>query len=409
MIAGLTAGAIAAIVAALVSLPLRSPLDNVFNSATVAAAALIVGILSGLLWSRLEPGPNRTRNYGAALALVLVAVIVAAVVVNIWLERMIVFTVPLAVIVFVLSGLLTLALTRLSGAAANLTAAACLIAAVAVGGGLVTQGDAESGDLALPERVSAPAPAPTPALTPAATAAPSPALTPASTAAVQAAAATTPPTDVPANTPAASRSADSAPAKGETPAQPATSPPAATPTSQPVPDEPESGARYVVGEGSEITFTVEEELRNVPLPFDVVIRTTELSGEINVDGQPSSITVDLHTLVSDQQFRDSYIRSRMFPDHPVATFTVENLGELPPEFSEGEQFERQAAGALNLNGRDVPMTFELEVRKDGSVLNILGRTSFTWEQLDIPVPTARSVVRVAEEVFVQVLVIAERQ
>ena len=165
----------------------------------------------------------------------------------------------------------------------------------------------------------------------------------------------------------------------------------------------------MVGEGSEITFTVEEELRNVPLPFDVVIRTTELSGEINVDGQPSSITVDLHTLVSDQQFRDSYIRSRMFPDHPVATFTVESVGELPPEFSEGEQFERQAAGALNLNGRDVPMAFELEVRKDGSVLNILGRTSFTWEQLDIPVPTARSVVRVADEVFVQVLVIAELQ
>ena len=389
MIAGLTAGAIAAIVAALVSLPLRSPLDNVFNSATVAAAALIVGILSGLLWNRLGSGPNRTRNYGAALALVLVAVIVAAVVVNIWLERMIVFTVPLAVIVFVLSGLLTLALTRLSGAAANFTAAAFLIAAVAVGGGLVTQGDAESGDLALPERTPAP--------------------TPAATVAVQAATATTLPTDVPANTPAATGPADSAPAKGETPARPATSRPAATPTSQPVPDEPESGARYVVGEGSEITFTVEEELRNVPLPFDVVIRTTELSGEINVDGQASSISVDLHTLVSDQQFRDSYIRSRMFPGHPVATFTVESAGELPPEFSEGEQFERQAAGTLNVNGRDVPMTFELEVRNDGSVLNILGRTSFTWEQLDIPVPTARSVVRVAEEVFVQVLVIAERQ
>ena len=393
MIAGLTAGAIAAIVAALVSLPLRSPLDNVFNSATVAAAALIVGILSGLLWNRLGPGPNRTRNYGAALALALVAVIVAAVVVNIWLERMIVFTVPLAVIIFILSGLLTLALARLSGAAANLTAAACLIAAVAVGGGLVTQGDAESGDLALPERMESPAPP--------ATRAP--------TEVVQPATATTPPTDAPANTPAATGPADSAPATEETPARPATSPPAATPTSQPVPDESESGAGYVVGEGSEITFTVEEELRNVPLPFDVVIRTTELSGEINVDGQPSIISVDLHTLVSDQQFRDSYIRSRMFPDHPVATFTVENAGELPPEFSEGEQFERQAAGTLNVNGRDVPMTFELEVRNDGNVLNILGRTSFTWEQLDIPVPTARSVVRVAEEVFVQVLVIAERQ
>ena len=385
MIAGLTAGAIAAIVAALVSLPLRSPLDNVFNSATVAAAALIVGILSGLLWNRIGPGPNRARNYGAALALVLVSVIVAAVVVNIWLERMIVFTVPLAVIVFVLSGLLTLVLTRLSGAAANLTAAACLIGAVAVGGGLVTQGDADSGDLALPER------------------------TPAATVAVQAATATTPPTDVPANTPAATRPADSAPAKRETPTPPATSPPAATATSEPAPDEPESGARYVVGQGSEITFTVEEELRNVPLPFDVVIRTTGLSGEINVDGRPSSIRVDLHTLVSDQQFRDGYIRRRMFPDHPVATFTVESIGELPPEFSEGEQFERQAAGTLNVNGQDVPMTFALEVRNDGDVLNVLGRTSFTWEQVDIPVPTARSVVRVADEVFVQVLVIAERQ
>ena len=227
--------------------------------------------------------------------------------------------------------------------------------------------------------------------------------------AVQAATATTPPTDVPANTPAATGPADSAPAKGETPTLPPTSPSAATPTSQAVPDEPESGTGYVVGEGSEITFTVEEELRNVPLPFDVVIRTTELSGEINVDGQPSSISVDLHTLVSDQQFRDSYIRSRMFPDHPVAIFTVESVAELPPEFSKGEEFERQAAGTLNVNGRDVPMTFELEVRNDGNVLNVLGRTSFTWEQVDIPVPTARSVVRVADEVFVQVLVIAERQ
>ena len=398
MIAGLTAGAIAAIVAALVSLPLPSPLDNVFNSATVAAAALVVGILSGLLWNRFGSGPNGARNYGAVLSLLLVAVIVAAVVVNIWLERMIVFTVPLAVIVFVLSGLLTLLLTRLSGTAANLTAAACLIAAVAVGGGLVTQGDAESGDLALPKRVESPLPSPTAA----------PAPTP--TVAVQAATATVPPTDVPANTPAATRLADSAPARGETPTLPATSPPAATPTSAPArEEEPESGPRYVVGEGSEITFTVEEELRNVPLPFDVVIRTTELSGEINVDGQRSSISVDLHTLVSDQQFRDGYIRRRMFPDHPVATFTLESVGELPPEFAGGEPFERQAAGTLNVNGKDVPMTFELEVRNDGNVLNVLGRTSFTWEQVDIPVPTARSVVRVADEVFVQVLVIAERQ
>jgi hypothetical protein len=44
------------------------------------------------------------------------------------------------------------------------------------------------------------------------------------------------------------------------------------------------------------------------------------------------------------------------------------------------------------------MSFDLEVRNHGDVLNVLGSTTFTWEQLQIPVPTARSVVSVDDEV-----------
>ena len=178
----------------------------------------------------------------------------------------------------------------------------------------------------------------------------------------------------------------------------------------PVGDEqPDGAVRYVVGEGSEITFTVGEQLTRLPTPIEAVMRTEKLSGEINVDGKPSAIQVDLHSLASDQQYRDRYVQGRMFPDHPTATFTVDAIAELPPEFESGDTFGHQVNGTLDLNGQDFPISFDLEVRNDGDVLNVLGRTVVTWEQLQIPVPTARSVVWVEDEVDVQVLLVARRQ
>jgi len=145
----------------------------------------------------------------------------------------------------------------------------------------------------------------------------------------------------------------------------------------------------------------------VPLPNDAVVRTNALSGQLNFDGQPSEVSVDLLTLSSDQNFRDQYMRGRMFRGSPVAVFTVNDLSDLPPEFFSGETFTRQVTGILNINGIDVPLTFDLEVRNDGDVLNVLGRTVFTWDQFQIPVPTARLVVSVDDEVSVQLLLVAE--
>ena len=66
-----------------------------------------------------------------------------------------------------------------------------------------------------------------------------------------------------------------------------------------------------------------------PIRFDAVISSTGLSGAANLDGQPSVVTLDLHSLSSDQQYRDRYIQSRMFPDTPEAIVTVDNLPDLP--------------------------------------------------------------------------------
>ena len=186
MLIGLAAGSIAAIIAALVSLPLHSPLDSAFNSATVAVATLIVGIIAGQLWGRLEANPRRPGYYLAGLAVGFAAVVVIAVVGGIWLERVISFAVPLAAIAFVLSGGLVPLLERAPAPALRWGAGVFLIGAVAVGGGLIGLGDAESGELSLPERVQAPAatPAPeqSPTSQPAATVAPPPTSTVAPTA-----------------------------------------------------------------------------------------------------------------------------------------------------------------------------------------------------------------------------------
>ncbi len=170
-----------------------------------------------------------------------------------------------------------------------------------------------------------------------------------------------------------------------TPTSEPTREPTADPTEAPAPETRAAGEveglTFAVGEGSEATFSVREELTSVPLPFDAVIRTTALSGEVHMDGRDSVIEIDLQQLSSDNSFRDRYIRSSMFGEHPT--------GEVD--------------GELQIRGVTAPLTFEIEARDDGNVVFILGRTTFTWDDLQIPKPTARSVVSLDDVVRVEVL------
>lgn len=386
--AGLTAGAIAAIIAALVSLPLHSPLDSAFNSATVMAATLLAGLLAGALWGSYD---TRPAWYGGLLAAAFVAVAVLLGVGNIWLERLASFGIPLAAIALGVAGVLTPSLARIDSVRRQWAALAVAgPVALVIGLGLVTQGDAASGELTLPERPTPAAAAPT-APPPTTAATPSPT----ATAAPQSATSTsTPPTDTaPRPSATATRAAPS-----PTAAPPAEPTAAAT--------APSAATAFTVGPNSRATFTVEEALTASPVRFDAVIESDDLSGAVYLDGRPSVITLDLHSLESDQDFRDGYIRRRMFPNTPQAVFTVESLPDIPDDFYQGETITRSVAGTLRIGETETPLDFEVEARHDGEVLNLLGRTSFTWEQLQLEKPTARSVTYLADEVFVQVLLIA---
>ena len=415
ILAGLTAGAIAAIIASLVSLPLNSPLDSVFNSATVAVAAIGVGLLAGALWLWLS---TRILWYGTILAALFLAVLVATLAGDTALDRLSSFSIPLAAIIIGVSAILTpiLASILLKPAFTLLkwAPAIALIAALAVGFGLVTQGDTESIELTLPPPLAtitadlAPEATPAPTTPPTA---PPPTMPPAATSAAPAAAA--PPATPPA--PAATSAPTAAP-PAETPSAPAPTvsptpaPPPATPTPEPSPANtaaPANGSQtFIIGEGSTVTFTVEEELNPSPIRFDAVISGSQLSGAANLDGQPSIVNLNLHSLTSDQTYRDRYIRERMFRNTPEAIFTVDRLPDLPQTFFDGQETNGELTGSLQIGETITPMIFQITARHDGDTINILGRAEFTWQQLGLEKPTARSVVYLANEVEVQVLLIA---
>ena len=226
---------------------------------------------------------------------------------------------------------------------------------------------------------------------------------------------TPPPTERPTEP---SATATSAPVPTPTAEQPATeAPPTATarPTDTPAPPEPTQapvdigretgqveGVTFIIGEGSKATFTVEEKLARLPLPNDAVVSTNGLTGEVHFDGRPSVIEIDLHQLQSDQPRRDQYIRERMFPNHPIAVFTLDDAGQLPDGFTEGEEVTTQITGQLEIRGVQAPVSFDVEARDDGDVIYILGRTSFVWEEFGMTAPNLGFVV-VTDEVSVEVL------
>ena len=250
---------------------------------------------------------------------------------------------------------------------------------------------------------SAPAPA-APTAAPAATQPPSVAQPTATPTAPPTAAPTSRPADTPADTPAATATA--APEPTNTPA--AANPPPTTEPTEPALPAAEPMA-FTVAEGSEATFTVNEKLAWLDLPNDAVMRTQSLSGAVYLDGRPSTIDLDLHSLASDSDRRDRYVRQRMFPNDPIATFTVTNLGELPNPLPPGEVITREVAGELAIRGVVKPITFAVEARRDPDTLFILGRTTFTWDELEIPPPNIPGRIQVKDEVRVEVLLSAVPQ
>ena len=160
MNAGMFAGSISAVIAALVSLPLRSPDDILLNSATVVIGALAAGVAAGVLWRILANNRNPPLLFASLWAIGFGITALVTVVGETQLDHFLAFVLPLAAIVFPVTGLLTILLARTPIVNQWWLTAVAVVIALAVGFPLAGQGDEESGGLELPPRSSMSTPSP---------------------------------------------------------------------------------------------------------------------------------------------------------------------------------------------------------------------------------------------------------
>jgi polyisoprenoid-binding protein YceI len=353
---GIIPAAIAAIVAALFSLPLKSSDDTVLNSGTVTIGALIAGLAIGAAWAAFGARP---AVYAGGVAVGFAAAVAIAGIFEAELSGSFKYMLPLEVIVFGICGVLTPAIDRLlteqrlqlGGSAVG------LVLALGLGLGLAGQGDHETTHLAFPEART----------TPVATETVAAGTTPAETA--------------------------------STPSTPSTS--GSTLTSADV-----QGVTYtVVPDESTVQYTVTEKLAASPAESDAQGKTGSISGEIHLDGQPSTISFDASTFVSDQDRRDNAVRD-VFSSDPTVTFVVDSLSGLPSTYQSGTEVPMSVTGTATIRGVSKQLTFSVQGKFDGSELQLLGTTDFTWADFNIDPPNRANFVTVHDNVHIEVLIIA---
>ena len=159
---------------------------------------------------------------------------------------------------------------------------------------------------------------------------------------------------------------------------------------------------FSVAEGSKISFSVTEQLFRLSSPIDAVLTTSKLEGNIFLDGRESIIEMDLHSLTSDSSSRDRYVKRRMFPDNRTAILEVPPIETLPKGFETGVEVSTKIASILKIKGNDIPVDFDIVAIDSGDHISITGKTIVTWDQLKMPVPTARAVLSLEDEIRVEV-------
>ncbi len=150
---------------------------------------------------------------------------------------------------------------------------------------------------------------------------------------------------------------------------------------------------FEIDQPSSVTFTVNEKLARLPLPIDAVLSTEIVKGSIDLEYSKSDISIDLHTLKSDQDKRDRYVREKLFPDQKYAFIKINEFPPIPEDFFEGSSFETTLSAIVNVNGADAVLDFDITAQLSyinpfysDEVLEITGVSEFYWSDFNMETP-----------------------
>jgi polyisoprenoid-binding protein YceI len=123
-----------------------------------------------------------------------------------------------------------------------------------------------------------------------------------------------------------------------------------------------------------------------------------------VTGWPGAITVDLTTLQSDEDRRDRYLRTRSLQSDTFSTaeFVLQETPGLPwPLPAEGEAIF-QMVGEMTLHGVTHPLTWDATAQFNDNSVSGKARTSFTFEEFDMDVPSVSVVLSVENNIRLEI-------
>ncbi len=172
-----------------------------------------------------------------------------------------------------------------------------------------------------------------------------------------------------------------------------------------------AGTLYrIATDGSEVSFTLTEDLRGVPTT--VVGTTDQVAGDIFVDfTTPSNskigvLRINARTLVTPEEFRNRAIRSQILESandkYQFIEFTPTGITGLPDSVDKGSTINFKVTGDLKIREIVQSVTFDVSVTAADDTLTGSATTNVTREQFNLQIPNAPGVANVSNDVTLDI-------
>lgn len=193
----------------------------------------------------------------------------------------------------------------------------------------------------------------------------------------------------------------------------AASEPAATSSANAAPTagsgtEPAAGRRIfqIDPTQSEASYAVQEQLLKQNLPNRAIGTTRTIEGQFEFTtadkpiGQVTKITIDLRTLKSDQDRRDSTLRKQWLESdtYPFAEFTSTEVQGAPESYTDGQEVTFKLIGDMKIHDTTHPVTFDVTGKIQGDTATGTATTTIKMSDFGVTPPNVAGVVSVEDDV-----------
>ena len=186
----------------------------------------------------------------------------------------------------------------------------------------------------------------------------------------------------------------------------AQAPPRRVPQARKAAAAPESVQLLLAPAGNEARFIVRERLMIADLPNDAIGTTSALSGGITIgpggriDPETSRISVQMATLKTDNEHRDTWIREHTLrtDSFPTAVFAVKELRGLPVPLPTSGTLTLTMLGDFTVHGVTRPWTWDVTLTANGNEYVGRATTHLKFEDFGMEQPRLMIVVSVVDDV-----------